>query len=162
MGVRVRQSGRPQHVRGVHTGRTAKTLVSLLAIICEEGSTIISDALASYNELRYHFHYFVINKKVESFARDEELEEGEVLNVNVNHIENRWRWLREMYRDAHHTAAQYTQRLCDEHMYRFYRKDVMTLIQRTPLYSKVEYKCIPRPEGLIQGPPTHEVPSTCV
>ena len=104
--------------------RRKATLQPILYKYCERGCTIVSVALSSYYSLDRGFDYFRINKKVEGFAREEELASGEVMIVNVNHIENRWRWLRQHYRDGHHTAAQYVQRVLDECMYRFYEKSV--------------------------------------
>ena len=37
---------------------------------------------------------------MEQFTRDEELAWVEVMNVTVNDIEIRWRWVRQFYRDA--------------------------------------------------------------
>ena len=43
--------------------RSVETLVGLLGILCEEGCTIVSDALADCEELRRDFHHFAVQPR---------------------------------------------------------------------------------------------------
>jgi len=112
------------------SSRRTEDLIPLLYVITEPNTTIVSDALSTYYQLSKGFDYHCINKKKDGFSRKENAEGGGYFTVTVNHIENRWRWLREMYREGHHTAAQYTERMLHEHMYRWYNRKYFDLIKR--------------------------------
>jgi hypothetical protein len=113
--------------------RKATDLIPLIHLLVEPGATIISDALSTYKQLKKDYTYYVINKEKDGFSRETTDENGHPFTVTVNHIENRWRWLRQLYRETHKIHAQYTQRILDEAMYRFYQHPWLDLVKRTAI-----------------------------
>ena len=113
--------------------RKTEDLIPLIHLIVEPDATIISDALSTYKQLKNTYTYYVINKEKEGFSRQTADENGHTFTITVNHIENRWRWLRQMYREEHKHHAQYSERVLDEAMYRFYKHSWLDLVKRSPI-----------------------------
>lgn len=112
--------------------RAWEDLIPIIVELVPLHTRIISDKLATYQALRDGFYYELINKKVDGFAREEQ-ENGHPFIVTVNHIENRWRWIRQLYREEHKTSTQHVQRVLNEAMYRFYCKGFLDIIKRDEL-----------------------------
>lgn len=109
--------------------RKKTTILPLLKKLIEPGTTIYSDALNTYKGLDPDYNHFVINKQLDGFARVEQLQGGEEVNVNVNLIENRWRWLRQLGRERRTFAATHVGKMCTDYMYRFHNKHYFDLLR---------------------------------
>jgi len=109
--------------------RKKTTILPLLKKLIEPGTVIYSDALNTYKGLDPDYNHFVINKQVDGFARVEQLQGGAEVNVNVNLIENRWRWLRQLGRERRTFAATHVGRMCTDYMYRFHNKHYFDLLR---------------------------------
>lgn len=109
--------------------RSAADIMPILYRILKPGTIIYSDALSTYKQLDSSYNHFEINKRKDGFRRFEELEDGTILRVHVNNIENRWRWLRQLGRDKHTFDSKYVRRLCVEYVYRFYNEHFFDLLK---------------------------------
>jgi hypothetical protein len=126
----VSRDGKKLHLELLKS-RKIEHIAPIVTRLIAPGTIIYSDALSTYNTFNWQYSHFTINKKVDGFSRFEQLQGGVSINVNVNHIENRWRWLRQLGRERHVFDSKYVRRLCVEYMYRFYNKHFLDLL-RTP------------------------------
>jgi hypothetical protein len=91
---------------------------------------IYTDALKSYEYLKYENTHYIINKERDGFAIHETTFWGHCVNVHVNHIESTWKQLRKHLAMRHaYNSPKHVQLHIAEFVYNWYKLDWYDLIK---------------------------------